>query len=261
MTAVDLAQALDVARRAAEAASTAALEHFDRGVTVERKPDRSPVTVADRASEQAILTVITETFPDHSILAEESGEKAGDPRHRWIVDPIDGTRGFTRGGQFWGSLIALEIDGDIAVGTMALPALGDVYYAARGHGCWMNDHRLTIEGPGPRTDTSTLSLGCLRPLFRDPWGPVVQELINEAEDARCYGDLMGPALVLKGIADVWLEAGVAPWDIAPIPVLIEEAGGVFTNFRGDPDLSHGTALVAPAGLHAEILKRLKRVVR
>ena len=258
MTDVDLAQALDVARRAAEAASSAALEHFRRGITVERKPDRSPVTAADRASEQAILTAITETFPDHSILAEESGATPGDPRHRWIVDPIDGTRGFTRGGRFWGSLIALEIDGRIAVGTMALPALGDVYSAARGHGCWLNDQRLSI-GAGPRASECTVSLGELRPLHREPWGSVVRALIDEAESARCYGDLMGPALVLQGIADVWLEAGVAPWDIAPIPVLVEEAGGVFTNFVGSGDLTHGTALVAPANLHADVLARLAAV--
>ena len=262
MTAVDLSLALDVARRAAAAASAAALIHFERGVRVERKPDQSPVTEADRASEQAILSVITETFPTHSILAEESGRTDRDPQVRWIIDPIDGTRGFTRGGQFWGSLIALEIDGTIAVGTMALPALGETYFAARGHGCFVNDTRIELAAPQPGPlpiDRTTLSLGELRLLLAGTWGAEVQTLIQEAENARCYGDLMGPALVLKGVADAWLEAGVAPWDIAPVPILFEEAGAVFTNFRGDTDLRHGTALAATSAVHAGLLRRLEPV--
>ena len=258
MTSVDLSQALDVARRAAAAASAASLPHFERGVLVERKADRSPVTAADRAAEQAILSVITDTFPDHSVLAEESGETVKDPRYRWIVDPIDGTRGFTRGGQFWGSLIALEADGVIVAGTLGLPALGDVYSAARGLGCFCNDDRLTIKPASSGVAEATVSLGELRPLLRDPWGPVVRDLVEEAENTRCYGDLMGVALVLRGVADVWLEAGVAPWDIAPMPVLVEEAGGVFSNFEGGTDLSHGTAVVASAPLHAEVVARLRR---
>lgn len=258
MSDVDLSVALEIARKAAAAASEAALVHFARGVTVERKADRSPVTAADRASEEAILSVITAAFPDHTILAEESGETPGDPRHRWIVDPIDGTRGFTRGGQFWGSLIALEVDGQVAVGTMALPALDHVYSAARGLGCWLNGDRITIGSPGPNVSAATVSLGELQALLAAPWEPIVTSLVADAESTRCYGDLMGLALVLQNVADVWLEAGVQRWDIAPAPVLIEEAGGVFSNFRGDRDLAHGTAIAAPAALHAEIVARFAR---
>ena len=254
---IDLARALEVARKAAEAANAAALIHFQQGVKVERKPDRSPVTAADRASEHAVLSVIDEAFPAHSILAEESGAKAGNPRFRWLIDPIDGTRGFTRGGQFWGSLIALEVDGQVEVGTMALPALGDVYFAARGLGCYLNNTKLTVRPASPDVRTCTVSLGELRTLHADPWGPVVHRLIMESESARCYGDLMGVALVLRGVADVWLEAGVAPWDIAPAPILLSEAGALFSNFRGDQDLGHGTAIGAPPGLHAEVLKRFR----
>ena len=254
----DLNRALDVAQRAATAATKAALPFFIDGVPVERKADRTPVTEADRAAEKAILAVITETYPDHSILAEESGAKAGDPRFRWIIDPIDGTRGFTRGGSFWGSLIALEVDGEIVVGTMGLPALGDLYYAARGRGCFVNDTQLRIGDRGPDLTEATLSLGEMRPLLRSPWDTTVLELVQQAASARCYGDLMGVALVLQGVADAWLEAGVAPWDIAPAKVLVEEAGGVFTNFLGDQDLAHGTALASTPSLHPVILERLKQ---
>ncbi len=256
MAEVDLSHALEIARRAAAAADAAALPFFERGVLVETKPDRSPVTEADRASEQAILSVITEAFPTHSILAEESGTIEGDPGCRWIIDPIDGTRGFTRGGQFWGSLIALEVDGDVEVGTLSLPALGETYFAARGHGCFVNDRHLKIDPAERPLQDATLSVGELRALLRDPWGPVVRALIAEAASTRCYGDVMGVALVLQGVADIWLEAGVQAWDLAPASILVSEAGGVLTSFRGDTDLSLGNAVAAAPGLHREVLRRL-----
>ena len=104
---LDLAKAMETARRAAEAASAASLAHFHRGVRVERKPDRTPVTQADRDSEAAILAVVRAAFPDHGFLGEETGAHAGAEGTRWIVDPLDGTKGFTRGRGFWGALVAL----------------------------------------------------------------------------------------------------------------------------------------------------------
>src|SRR6478609_3381964 len=136
---LDLDLALETARRAAEAAGCAALAHFRAGVAVERKPDRSPVTAADRDAEAAILEIVRAAFPAASILAEETGAHAGDPSLRWIVDPLDGTRGFTRGGSVWGPLIALEHNGEIVAGAAALPAAGELYFAARGRGCHRGD--------------------------------------------------------------------------------------------------------------------------
>src|SRR5512141_102363 len=125
---LDLAKAMDVARRAVEAASAASLAHFRRGVRVERKPDRTPVTQADRDSEAAILAVVKEAFPDHAFLGEETGAHAGSGTTRWIVDPIDGTKGFTRGRGFWGPLVACEHEGRVVGGAMGLPVLGEVYW-------------------------------------------------------------------------------------------------------------------------------------
>src|SRR5512134_476203 len=134
---LDLKLAMETARRAAEAASRASLAHFRRGVRVEVKPDRSPVTAADRDSEQAVLEVVRSAFPAHAFLGEETGEHAGSASSRWLGDPLDGTRGFTRGGSFWGPLVALEHEGEIVAGAMALPALGETYFAARGRGAWI----------------------------------------------------------------------------------------------------------------------------
>src|SRR5512138_266493 len=134
---LDLAKAMDTARRAAEAASRASLAHFRRGVRVEVKPDRTPVTQADRDSEAAILAVVCADFPGHGFLGEETGAHGGDAETRWIVDPLDGTKGFTRGGAFWGALVALEHRGAVVAGAMALPALGETYWGAKGLGAWM----------------------------------------------------------------------------------------------------------------------------
>src|SRR5262245_50336595 len=137
----DLDRVLDVLKNAVEAAAKASLPHFERGVVVETKPDRSPVTAADRASEAAILALIKEAFPTHSILAEETGTHGGDPANRWIVDPLDGTRGFSRGGVFWGPLVAFEHQGEIVAGALAMPALGEVYIAGKGRGTYKNGAR------------------------------------------------------------------------------------------------------------------------
>src|SRR5262249_56981665 len=119
--AIDVQRALEVAREAVAAAGAAALAHLRRGVVVETKPDLTPVTAADRAAEDEIVGVIRAAFPDHAILGEEGGAR-GSGRVRWIVDPIDGTRGFARGGMMWGPMIALEVAGELVVGAMALPA-------------------------------------------------------------------------------------------------------------------------------------------
>lgn len=253
--AMDLERVLQVARTAVEAAGRVSLPHWRRGVEVETKEDRSPVTVADRESEAAILRVIDQHFPDHAILAEESGARAGRAGHRWIVDPIDGTRGFTRGGKFWGSLVAFELDGEVVAGAMGLPALGDVYWAARGQGCFRNGERLRVSSLTEWRDC-TVSLGELGPLFSPPHGERVIELVRSAALGRCYGDVMGVAMVLTGLADVWLEAGVKPWDLAPSKILLEEAGGRFTNFSGTGSLEPGSAIGGNPALHAHALKIL-----
>lgn len=252
-----LDKALEVARRCVEVAGAASLPYFRSGVVVETKLDRSPVTAADKESEAAILAVIRASFPDHSILAEESGVSQGDPDHRWIVDPLDGTRGFTRGGKFWGPLIAFEHKGQVLAGAMGMPALGDTYWAAKGRGCFYNGERARVSKIGELRD-ATLSMGELQHLMRAPHGEAIAELIRSAASTRGYGDPAGAAMLLSGRADVWLEAGVKTWDLAPMKILIEEAGGRFTAFDGSPSIETGNAIGSNSVLHEEILKALRR---
>lgn len=252
MSELDLEKALDVARRAAQAASQAALPYFRAGVTTRTKEDRSPVTQADLESEAAIVRVIREAFPDHSLLTEESGAHAGLPETRWIVDPLDGTRGFIRGGVFWGALIALEHKGEIVAGAMALPAQGLLYWAARGLGAWRDGTRLTL-APENTWAESTVSCGEISRMLRLPEAERLKELLRTCASARAYGDVGSIAMLLDGRADAWIEGGVQPWDLAPGKILVEEAGGVFTDFSGRSSPAHGSALAARAGLHRHMV--------
>jgi histidinol-phosphatase len=261
MPQLDLAKAMETARRAAEAASRASLAHFRSGVRVEVKPDRTPVTQADRDSEAAILAVVREAFPDHGFLGEETGAHAGTAGTRWIVDPLDGTKGFTRGRGFWGALVALEHGGRIVAGAMALPALGETYWAAKGLGAWMRGAggepvRLRVSTIREWAD-ATLSYGEPHVLFRPPMLERLSALALSAQCARCYGDLAGCALVLQGKAEAWVEAGVQIWDLAPLQILVEEAGGTFTDLEGRPTHASGSCVASNGLVHGHVLAGLR----
>jgi histidinol-phosphatase len=260
MADLDLAKAMDTARRAVEAASAASLAHFRRGVRVEVKPDRTPVTQADRDSEAAILAVVRAAFPDHGFLGEETGAHAGIAGTRWIVDPLDGTKGFTRGRGFWGALVALEHEGRIVAGAMALPALGETYWAAKGLGAWT---RSGDGAPAPLRVSrvagwadATLSFGEPHVLFRPPMLERLAGLALSAQTARCYGDLAGCALVLQGKAEAWVEMGVQIWDLAPLQILVEEAGGTFTDLEGRATHTSGSCVASNGLVHKHVVAAL-----
>jgi histidinol-phosphatase len=252
---LDVEQATTVAREAAAAAGAAALGYWRHDLHVERKPDRTPVTAADRAAEAAALAVIRAAFPEHGILAEESGIHQPEATTRWIVDPLDGTKGFTRGQPFWGPAIALQHGGTIVAGAIGLPALGELYWAGAGLGAYRDGSRLQVSVLGDLAD-ATLSLGELPCLLAPPHGAGVVELIGAVASTRAHGDLYACTLLLNGRAELWLEAGVQLWDIAPLQVLVEEAGGRFTDFAGTSTAASGHAVGSNGLLHAVALAHL-----
>ena len=256
MADLDLSLALDVARRAVAAAGAAAMRHFHTDLAVETKPDRSPVTAADRDAEARILEIVRAAFPAHAILTEESGVHAGSAETRWIVDPLDGTRGFSRGGTFWGPLVACEDRGEIVAGAMALPALGTTYFAARGLGAFRDDVRLRVSSVSDWSE-STLQLGEIKALLGAPWGTGVLDLVRSAASTRGFGDLAGCAAVLDGRAEAWLEAGCQIWDLAPHRILVEEAGGRFTDFEGRDSIATGRAVATNGHVHAHVLGAIR----
>lgn len=256
MSKVDMAAALEAARDAVAAGGDAARRFFRAGVETSRKADGSLVTQADHAAEKAILSIIRERFPGHAVLTEESGALEGDQTVRWIIDPLDGTHRFARGLRTWGPMVALEQDGDIVAGAIALPALGETYWAARGMGAYLNGEPLEVS---QITDWSraNLSLGSIARILETPASQGVLELVRRADYTLAGGDLAGGAAVLRGEAEVWIEAGVQPWDIAPFKVLVEEAGGRCTDFQGGFDLSRGEAVVSNGAMHDGVMKAIR----
>ena len=253
MSAVDLELALETARRAAQAAADVAMPLWRSSeLQVETKADETPVTIADKRSEDAILAVIAQAFPEHDVLAEETGLHERGSAYRWIVDPLDGTRGFARGSRFWGPLVALMHDGDVLAGSLGLPALDEVYCAARGLGAWRGTTRLQVSDEGDWSK-STLSLGELNRLLREPFEQGVNKLCTSCASARAYGDLAAITLVLEGQAEAYVEGGVKVWDLAPMKVLVEEAGGRFTDLDGGCDLEKGHALASNGRAHDTLL--------
>lgn len=254
---LDLDLAVETARRAVIAAGEASLRHWRTGVAVEHKPDLSPVTVADREAEAAILGIVHAAFPEHDVLAEESGAAGRGGRHRWIVDPIDGTRGFARGGTFWGPIVALAEDGVVVAGAMGLPALDEVYWAGRGRGAFCNGTRLAVSTRA-RWEESTLSLGEMRVVFGPATAARVSSLVATAASTRCYGDVAGCAQFLQGRAEAWLEAGLQPWDVDGLRVIVEEAGGRITDLSEASGWPAISVLASNPALHDELVARLAR---
>jgi fructose-1,6-bisphosphatase/inositol monophosphatase family enzyme len=244
---------LEVATAAARTAGEAAMHFFRRDPRVTIKADRSPVSEADHAADRILVDALRKSFPDDAILTEESGESAGTSGRRWIIDPVDGTRPFLRGIPDWSNLVALEADGDIVVGILNLPAHGDLYAAARGLGTTKNGERVRIAEPPP-LDQSVVTLGQLSNGHRLLGADRFEKLVGMVGLARGYGDARGPALVLSGYVDACLEFDVALWDIAPFPVLFEEAGATYTDLDGVRRWPQRSGMAAHPALHPKLLE-------
>lgn len=251
---MNINNAMQTARLAAEAGAAAAMQYFRKDIHVEMKPDETPVTIADHASETAILEVLRGAYPDCAILTEESGA-LGSGATRWIVDPLDGTKGFARGGIFWGPLVALEHEGQIIAGAMVIPALQQSYYAGKGLGAYRNDERLHVSTISNWKE-ATLSLGELNRLLKEDTKNSIAALATTCRVSRCYGDVASCAMLLDGRAEAWIEMGVHIWDLSPAKILVEEAGGVFTDFNGQATHTSGNAIATNGKLHTHVLKTI-----
>jgi histidinol phosphatase-like enzyme (inositol monophosphatase family) len=245
---------LEFAVSAAWQAGRHTLAHYQTGVVAERKLDRSLVTAADRGAEQVLRSLITTRFPDHAIVGEEFGADGKIASHRWILDPIDGTNTFVRGVPFYGVLVALEIEGQPAVGVSYFPALDEMIAAARDLGCFWNGRRAHV------SKVKDLSEACVA--YTDTRG--LRERLGEDWDAlqeattlqRGWGDCYGHCLVATGRADIMLDPRMNPWDCAALIPIVQEAGGTFTDWKGRVALDGGDAVSTNGTLHDDVLKRL-----
>jgi histidinol-phosphatase len=234
---------LELAHRLADAADTISLAQFRTGLAVERKPDSTPVTEADRAVETELRRLLGEARPGDAVLGEEEGS-LGESARRWILDPIDGTRNYTRGIPVWATLVALAVDGTVQVGVVSAPALGHRWWAERGGGAHANGARIHVSEVD-RVEEAVLSFPLDRPL---------PEIAERAWHVRGFGDFWAHMLVAEGAVDAAVDAvGIAPWDLAAVQVVVEEAGGRFSDFAGEARFDGGTGISSNGPLHDALL--------
>ena len=252
---------LRLARDLADMAHVVALERFRaQDLRVETKPDRTPVTDADRAVEQVIRAVLAEERPGDSILGEEYGGDRTSGR-QWIVDPIDGTANFLRGVPVWGNLIALAVDGVPVVGVVGAPALGRRWWAATGGGAWAVDtpgatpRQLSVSGVTDLADAS-LSYNSLKGWREEGRTDDLLRLTDQVWRTRAYGEFWSYTLVAEGALDIAAEFDLQPYDMAALVPIIEEAGGRFTSVGGGVGPWHGSALATNGHLHERVLTAL-----
>lgn len=254
MTEPTMRKLLEAAEKAARAGGAKALAHFRDGVAVETKKDGTPVSRADRESEATIRAVLSRAFPDHAVLGEETGEERSGASHRWIVDPVDGTKSFVSGVPLWGVLVGLEIDGDPVVGVMHLPAMDETYVAARGEGCSLNGWPCHVSTTA-RVEDATIVTTSPRELRRR--APGYAAFAERAKHERGWSDCYGYGLVASGRADVALDAKLSPWDLCAIVPIVEESGGRLTDWRGERTIHSGTVVISNGLLHDAALAAVR----
>jgi histidinol phosphatase-like enzyme (inositol monophosphatase family) len=250
----ELEELLEIAKQAAVVAGEVIMPLYNAGTSVELKADRTPVTEADRSAELAIREFLAKECPGHGVLGEEFGEKEGDGRHRWILDPIDGTKSFIHHVPLFGTLVALERDGVPVVGVIACHAAGETVWAAQGKGSFLNGKRCRVSAVS-RIEDATISMTSFTRMMRGQAAGVAK-LVSNCGLARAWGDCYGYLMVASGRADVMLDPAMNIWDAAPLYPIITEAGGGFSQWDGSPGI--GDSVVATNGvLHAAVIAALR----
>ena len=260
--AAELASRLDVAVRAAREAGQLTLGFFQReDLAVERKADNSPVTEADRQAEQLLRRRIRDAFADDGILGEEFGEEAGTSGFRWILDPIDGTKSFICGVPLYGTLVGVERSGASVVGVIYIPGLDECVYAAKGGGAWYT-RGASAPRPARVSRRDRLADAVFLTSQLDNYYPrgahqAYLDLEKAAYITRMWGDCYGYLLVATGRADVMVDPIMNVWDAAALQPILEEAGGVYTDWSGRPTIHGGEGI----GCNRLLLEQVLAIIR
>jgi histidinol-phosphatase len=249
----DLELALALADRA-DAITMAGFRSPD--LRVETKPDLTPVSEADRAAEKVLRAAIAEARPNDAVVGEEFGgdASAGDAR-RWILDPIDGTKSYVRGIPIWATLIALSVGGTLTVGVASAPALGRRWWAVGGNGAFADGAPIRVSAVD-RLEAAMVCLGGLKQWEEAGRLGGMLAMTRRAARTRGYGDFWMHVLVAEGSVDVAAETSVDLWDLAAPSLIVEEAGGRFTDLSGRPGPEGGSALSTNGLLHEDALRVL-----
>lgn len=248
---------LEFAVETAHAAGRLTLGFFQNDVRPDFKADDTPVTAADRKAEELIRARIETRFPRHAIVGEEHGTKAGDDSaFRWIIDPIDGTKAFIRGVPLYAVLIGLEIEGRCEVGAAYFPALGDMVYAATGQGCFWNGRRARVAATArlERSFVGFTGAESFEPAGRfEAW----QRILRNSYCSVGWSDAYGHALVATGRMEVMLDPVLNPYDCAPFPPILREAGGYFGDWSGKETIYGQEGLSTTPTLLPQVLRLIE----
>jgi histidinol-phosphatase len=257
----DLMAWLSLGLEMCDEADRLAMRWYRREVPTTRKPDRTFVTEADRAIERLLRDRIHNLYPDHGFVGEEYGDEEGTTGIRWYIDPIDGTHNFIRGIPLFGTLLAVEAAGELQLGVISAPAIGERWYAARGSGAFHVDRngarRRIRTSDVASIEDAQLIFTSRRENLRSGLMPGFDALIDACWRERGFGDFWGYALVAEGAAEAMIESGMHAWDVAAPLVIIEEAGGRVTDATGARDVFAPTFVGSNGLLHDEILARLR----
>jgi len=246
----------ETAVEAARRAGAVSLKYFDTDVAVEWKADESPVTVADRETEQHLRSALHKAFPGDGFLGEEYGDTPGSTGYRWIIDPIDGTRSFVRGVPIWATMVGLEYKGEQIAGVVHLPALGQTYHALRGHGAYRDNRKIHVSTVNDLSQAH-IYYSSLSWFMKAGKEKAFIDLCAQSERQRGFGDFYGFVLVAQGSGELMVEHGVHPWDVSALVPLIEEAGGRFSDWDGHVDIYRTDVLASNGKLHDVALKLLR----
>ena len=253
---------LELAHAACDEADGMARNAFRRDLEITAKPDRTFVTQADTAIERAIRARIRAAYPDHGLVGEEYGTEDGAAATRWYIDPIDGTHNFIRGVPLFGTLLAVERDGELQAAVLSAPALRERWWARRGGGAWARSadesapRRIRVSRVAALADAQIL-YGSGHDIEASGRAPGFHALLGEVWRERGFGDFWGYALLAEGAAEAMVEVDLSPWDAAAPTVLIEEAGGRVTDLDGRRAIDTGTFLASNGLLHEVVLGRLR----
>ena len=248
---------LSTALEAARAAAEVVRRYYRSNLAITIKADKSPVTEADVEAEKVIRGIITARFPDHGFYGEETGSSALDAEYLWLVDPIDGTKSFVREYPMFSTQIALMHRGRLVVGVSSAPAYGELAWGEAGVGAWLDDRPIRVSELDS-IEAAALSTGNLKTLATGPRWPAFGRLVGRLGRIRGYGDFLHYHLLASGRIDAVVESDVNILDIAACAVIVEAAGGRFTDLDGNPLTLATTSVLASNGrLHEQVLEALQ----
>ncbi len=243
------------ARSAARKAGEACQRILHGGFTAETKPDDSPVTIADKESERLIVSILSEAFPDDGFLGEEGANRESKSGRRWIVDPIDGTRDFVRNNRLWAILIGLEENGEPVVGVCYLPMLGEMYYAAKGEGAFLDGQPIHASAISS-VQQAVVCVNKLNGVTHPPFGARLLDWLAGFWCVRVFGGIYDAMLVASGRMEIWIEPSVAPWDLCAPVCILREAGARFFALNGKPGIYEGNGAACAPGMEPEVKRFL-----